>query len=152
MPLVKKDFKRASSLIFWSIVLIVVVGSIAFRMEKKKNPDLTVKQFLSLSPFPSTKSIMTGMASGLVFGFIDNAGLWFGMDALDPHLPKGPLTKAGLGNTYSDAVGSFLGTFAGVIIQNMTGIKEVPIWSEAVGVVMGCLLGILIPRALTGKT
>ena len=123
----------------------------AYRSELKKNPELTVAQFLSISPFPSVKSILVGMTSGVIFGFIDNAGLWFGMDALDPHLPGGPLTKAGFGNTYSDFLGSFLGTFGAIMIRNSTGITDTPLWSESIGIAVGCLLGIYIPRALTGK-
>ena len=90
------------------------------------------------------------MVSNVVFGFIDNAGLFFGMDALDPFFPKGKLTKAGLGNTFSDALGSFLGTFSCSIIGNTTGIKDTPLWSEVVGIIVGCLLGLYIPKAIIG--
>ena len=143
--------RNVTNLIIGSVILIIVTGIIAYNTEKKNNPELSVSEFLSFSPFPSLKSIMTGMTSGLVFGFIDNAGLWFGMDALDPYLPGGALTKAGYGNTFSDFLGSFLGTFAGIIIKNVTGITDTPLWSDTIGVVIGCLLGIFIPAAITGK-
>ena len=57
----------------------------------------------------------------------------------------------GYGNTFSDFLGSFLGTFAGVIIKNITGVTDTPIWSDTIGIVIGCLLGIYIPSAITGK-
>lgn len=139
------------NLIVGSLVSIFIAGFIVYRMEKRKNPELTVGTFLNVSPFPTGKAIITGMTYGIVFGFIDNAGLWFGMDALEPFLPGGILTKAGIGNTFSDLLGSFLGTFGGLMIKNVTGISDTPIWAESVGIVVGCLLGIFIPRAITGK-
>ena len=89
---------------------------------------------------------MVGMASGLVFGFIDNAGLFFGMDKLDKFLPGSPGShvKAGFGNTFSDFIGAFLGTFVGLYIQNYTGINDAPIWADAIGIVIGCIIGVLL--------
>lgn len=60
----------------------------------------------------------------------------------------GSLTNAGIGNTYSDFLGSFLSTFVGVLIMNMTGISNTSILSEVVGIVVGCILGIMIPRTI----
>lgn len=115
------------------------------------NDKNNVLAFLDISPFPSLLSILTGMAANIVFGIIDNGGLFFGMSALDPFLPEGELTRAGLGNTFSDGLGAFLGTFSGVIIKSITKIDDTPIWSDAVGIVIGCLLGLYIPKYITGK-
>lgn len=65
------------------------------------------------------------MAANIVFGFIDNAGLFFGgvyLEELFEKLPGGDDANvlAGYGNTYSDFLGSFLGSFCGLIIQNIT--------------------------------
>ena len=87
----------------------------------------------------------------MVFGMIDNGGLFFGMSALDPFLPSGELTRAGLGNTFSDGLGAFLGSFSGVIIRKLTKIEDTPLWADAVGIVVGCLLGLYVPRYITGK-
>ena len=98
------------------------------------------------------------MTSGFVFGLIDNGGLFFGMDALEPlfekYFPDGQhdLVKSGLGNTFSDAVGGFMGTFVGTIVQNVTRIDEYPFWAEAVGLVLGCLVGVYLPWTLMKKT
>ena len=143
-----------------SLLLISLFGAMAYKAAQsdhlQKNPDsepLTLIQFLNNSDgTPSLKSILVGMMSGIVFGFVDNAGLFFGMDALDPYLPGGELTKAGLGNTYSDALGSFLSVFIGNLIQKSTGIEKTPLWADTVGIVFGCLIGIAIPSAITGKS
>ena len=99
-----------------------------------------------------TRTLLLGMMSAMVFGFIDNAGLFFGMDALDPYLPQdGELTKAGWGNTFSDGIGAFLGAFVGKMIEITTGFDGGPIYGDFVGIVIGCILGIYIPRGITGK-
>lgn len=149
---------RALVLLLVSGIAVLAVGCVAYCLAreqyvKETGKDMSVMDFLNGGRSPSLKSVLIGMGSGVVFGFIDNAGLWFGMDALDPYLPGGPLTKAGLGNTFSDLLGSSLGTFVGLIIQ-MTLNKDdtpVPVWSEALGVMVGCLFGILVPRMITGK-
>lgn len=64
----------------------------------------------------------------------------------------GQLTNAGIGNTYSDFLGAFLATFSGVIIMNMTQISNVSIISEVIGIVLGCIIGIIIPRFISPKT
>ena len=152
----KNKYMKVSILVLVCIILISITGAIAFKTSKDKNPKLTFKEFMGLSPRPSIKSILVGMTSGFVFGFIDNAGLFFGMDALDPFLPKNAsgspgLVAAGLGNTFSDGVGAFMGTFCGVIIQNLTGINNYPIFSEAIGLILGCLIGVYGPALLLGK-
>jgi hypothetical protein len=129
------------------LILILGFGVIAYMMNDKKN----VLAFLDIRPFPSLISILTGMVANIVFGVIDNGGLFFGMSALDPFLPKGELTRAGLGNTMSDGLGAFLGTFSGIIIKSITKIDDTPIWSDAIGIIIGCLIGLYVPKYITGK-
>ena len=164
----KKDNIKLLQLVIAVIIIITLLGYISFKLYKEdadKDEPNGIWSFLGLKVKSDEqnkiwKGIVLGMSSGVVFGFIDNAGLWFGMDALDPFLNTipgvGNLTKAGLGNTFSDAVGAFAGTFAGIIIQKSLikkGEENIPefIWAEAIGVVIGCLLGILIPMLITGK-
>lgn len=97
------------------------------------------------------RALFLGMLSSMAFGFIDNAGLFFGMDALDKFLPGGELTRAGWGNTFSDGMGAFLGAFVGKIVSLSTGFEGGPVYADFVGIVIGCILGIYIPRAITGK-
>ena len=143
-------------LIVGSLSLIIISGISAYRItnsgyKKTHGEDMGIKLFLNNGiKEVTTKQIMVGMAYGIIFGFIDNAGLWFGMDAPDPYLPGGNLTKAGLGNTFSDLIGSLLGTFGSVIITKYSNVDEKPIWAESIGIVIGCLLGIYIPKTITG--
>ena len=60
----------------------------------------------------------------------------------------GSLTNSGIGNTYSDLLGSFLSTFAAVLITNAFGISDVSIISEAIGVFIGCILAIVMFRTI----
>lgn len=64
----------------------------------------------------------------------------------------GKLTQSGIGNTFSDFLGSFLATFTGVLIINMTQISGVSLLSEVFGIVIGCILGIFLPRLISVKT
>lgn len=129
------------------IVLIVIFGAIAYAM----SDSYRVLSFLGVSPFPSIMSILTGMMSNIIFGMIDNGGLFFGMSALDPFLPQGELTRAGLGNTFSDGLGAFLGSFTAVIIKSITKIEDTPLWADTFGIIIGCLIGLYLPRYITGK-
>ncbi len=145
-----KKYVKLIQLLVVCTILIIATGWYAYKTSKDKQKDLTFMEFMGFSPLPSFKSILVGMSSGLVFGFIDNAGLFFGMDALDPFLPKNNLIAAGLGNTFSDGVGAFMGTFCGIIISNLTGVNSYPILSEAIGMIVGCLIGVYLPAAILG--
>lgn len=149
-------------LLIVSTILIVIAGIFAFRVKKRKNPDLTMRQFLDLDmkflfSCDGLKVTMVGMAGGLMFGFIDNAGLWFGMDALEDKLRSMGITDAntlgGYGNTYSDAVGAFLGTFVSVIVSEYTNvdINNTPIWANAIGIIIGCLIGMYFGKMFGAK-
>ena len=142
-----EDKIRLAKFLMICLILIVVVGVIAYHFNDDKN----ILSFLGVHPFPTLASILTGMAANIVFGMIDNGGLFFGMDTLDPFLPDGELTRAGLGNTFSDALGAFLGTFAGIIIKSVTKIEDTPLWSDAIGIIIGCLIGLYVPKYITGK-
>ena len=108
----------------------------------------------------TTSKFMVGMASGLVFGFIDNAGLFFGMDALDPLFASmisdkygedKDNIKAGMGNTYSDMVGSFLSVFIGRIISIYSGIDQTPMVADSIGLIIGCILGFVLPVMMKSR-
>jgi Na+-translocating ferredoxin:NAD+ oxidoreductase RnfD subunit len=93
------------------------------------------------------------MFANVIFGFIDNAGLFFGgvyLEEIFALLPGGDDANvtAGYGNTFSDTLGIFLGTFCGKIIENITDTEEGPMWANAFGITIGCLLGIMIPKMI----
>lgn len=141
-------------IVFLAIVAIVtyLVGVLSYREWKKSNPEGTVREYFN-GRDPTTKKIMVGMASGLIFGFIDNFGLFMGMSILDPLIKQfpgagDPNVFAGYGNTFSDMVGAFLGTFGGKYMADRFKEDEYPIWSEAVGIIVGCLVGIAAGKAV----
>jgi len=45
-------------------------------------------------------------------------------------------------------LGATLGTFVGLILKKLSNIKENPIWSDIIGIVIGCLLGIVVPKLI----
>ena len=165
--------RRLQNLLVGSLLLIFITGVVAYYLEdieyrktmeknvkaaelrhdpRARKPQLGLAKFIN-GPAPvNLNTVLSGLTFGIVFGFIDNAGLWFGMEALDPYINAGPLTKAGVGNTYSDFLGSTVGTFASIIMVHLTGVKEAPLWVNTVGVFIGCMLGIVIPRAITGRS
>ncbi len=127
----------------------------------------------------AVKSILPGLVFGVVFGFIDNAGLISGLDALDEPFSKistfltgdkmvggkslNKVTEynneriesitAGLGNLFSDGlgvtIGAFLGKFAGSLFPQNV---EQPIWVDMAGISIGCILGIIIPVSFKNVT
>lgn len=163
--LTQKEVENIQRLLGISLALITVTGAIAFRMKQQKQSSLSVQEFLGLSShwFTSQRGLQTmlvGMVGGFIFGMIDNGGLWFGMDALDPFFVKklgvqsGSNEAAGLGNTFSDGLGAFLGTFMGIIVSEYSGIslEEAPIWANAIGIILGCYVGILIGKTFSSST
>lgn len=90
--------------------------------------------------------------SGAVFGLVDNSLLHFSLDALGPYFPGGELTRAGWANTVSNGVGAFLGAFAAKAIQLTAGFEGGPLYGDAVGAAIGCIIGIYLPRIVTGRS
>lgn len=138
------------------ITLIIITFYISFYLVNKKNekegkPKLSLKNFLNNNQTLSIKKVLIGMSFGIVFGFIDNAGLWFGLDSFQKYIPGGLLTKSAWGNTFSDGLGASLGTSVAVILRTLYPIEDSPIWVDTVGIILGCILGIYIPRLITGK-
>lgn len=43
-----------------------------------------------------------------------------------------------------------MGTFCGLMIEDITGVNSTPIWGDAIGIIVGCLLGIVVPKAIMG--
>ena len=120
------------------------------RIEKGENK-LTFIQFLNNNSEVTLKKVLVGMSFGMIFGFIDNFGLWYGMDYLDPYIPGGNLTKAGYGNTFSDFIGSTMGTSISIILGTLYPTEEAPIWVNSLGIIVGCLLGLYIPKYISGR-
>jgi hypothetical protein len=136
---------------FVGIFLILAFNVVNNNRVEKGNNKLTFMQFLNNNSEVTLKKVLVGMSFGMIFGFIDNFGLWYGMDYLDPYIPGGNLTKAGYGNTFSDFIGSTMGTSISIILGTLYPTEEAPIWVNSLGIIVGCLLGLYIPKALSGR-
>jgi hypothetical protein len=134
--------------VFFLILSFVVVNN---NRVKKGKDKLTFMQFFNNNSEVTFKKVFIGMSFGIIFGFIDNFGLWYGMDYLDPYIAGGNLTKAGYGNTFSDFIGSTMGTSISIILSTMYPTEEAPIWVNSLGIVLGCLLGLYIPKYISGR-
>lgn len=145
--LTSDEKKSIANLFIVCLVLIVISFCAAYFTSKDKSGG--VLGFLGFTgQSANIKGILVGLVSSTIFGLIDNGGLYFGMSALDPILPGDDLEKAGWGNTFSDFLGAFLGTFLGIFVKNITGIEDTPLYSEVIGIIIGCILGIYIPKAI----
>lgn len=154
----KRERNNLVKLFTVSFSAIVVFGAISYatlpqhEKEKYKSWHQYINDYNGdVFSFKFLKMILIGFMSGMVFGIIDNTGLWFGMEAIDPILPKGTLTRAGYGNVYADTLSAFLSTFAGKIISNVLDMTETPLWASAFGTTCGCLTGLHVCKAITGR-
>ena len=84
-PPTDEEASKLYQLLAVCAILIITSGAVSYAMYKKKNPKSNFNEWFNGKNF-SFKSILVGMCSGIIFGFIDNAGLWYGMDALDPYI------------------------------------------------------------------
>lgn len=158
-PLTTSQKMHAFNFVFYTILVMILSGVVAYyvknwSLKKKGEKQLTPIEFLNNGPTPSLKTVLVGMIFGFTFGFIDNSSLWLGMEYLGPVFARilpGNLTNAGLGNTYGDFLGSSFGTFLAIIFKSIITVGNIPIWADCLGVSIGCLLGVLIPRAISGK-
>ena len=147
----KLEQKKLTTLLWASVAVILLVGASCYmylrnHYQEKEGKEFTVTEFINgVNGVPPMKNILVGMVFGIVFGFIDNAGMFFGMDALEPFLPREGFVAAGIGNTYSSVLGAFLAAFLSNVIKIATGVDTVPVWSDAAGIVVGAILGIYIP-------
>lgn len=149
-------------------------------VESQSEFDLGV--FFGIPTSNAVWNIYGGLVLGLIFGFLDNYGLFYGMGALDAffynfgaNVAAGLMSlfrgselgvgvtvakkekmlvdlhsvtsdlMAGLGNTFSDALGVALGTAALEIAK--AGLNVEPsFWAlDLVAIVLGCLLGCFMP-------
>ena len=149
------EWGRVASVLVGCAVLIVATGGVAFAT--RPCDDDTVCQGLDewLDQDTSAKSVAVGMAAGVAFGLIDNLLLWLGMSAMDTALARmpgggSPLALAGYGNAFSSVVSAFVSTFVGRFLANVyhVDVSRAPLWSMAIGLLAGCLMGAAIPRAL----
>lgn len=113
-----------------------------------KSPDLFKTIFSR-----SFLSVMVGM---IVFGIMDNGIMVLAGSAIDDYIKSfgySTMLSAGIGNTFSDAVGVLSGSIVARMVWKSFGkVTEedvgdgVFLFGETLGIVVGCLIG-LIPLA-----
>lgn len=147
-----KQKQAALKLLFYTAILMTVTLVMTVFVIRQYGEWVSFTWFMNGDREFSVRVLLLSMVSAIVFGFIDNAGLFFGMSALDPYLPGGDIEKAGWGNTFSDGIGAFMGAFIAKMIGLMSGFDgQGPIYGDFFGVIIGCVLGIYIPKYITGK-
>ena len=146
---------RVLSVLVGCVVLVVLTGALAFAARPCDStfdcPDLLDW----LDRDTSLKAVLVGAAAGVAFGLVDNALLFIGMNELDTlfaRLPGGSMHKvlAGYGNCFSSVISAFVSTFIGRWIADVThvDVSKAPMWSMALGILVGCLCGIVLPMLL----
>jgi len=133
------------------ILFLLFLGKISFNIDKQTK-HITFSEWFNGKSL-SLSSIMIGFLYGLLFGIMDNFGLLFGLDAFDTKFEKLPfgnslIMKSGYGNTLSNTLSAFSGTFISKIVSNLTNTTNTPMWSDALGTFVGSLLGMYIPKML----
>lgn len=96
---------------------------------------------------------LAGCSFMIVFGIIDNLGLFIGMDAIENYIiNKGytSLIAAGIGNAFSDFIGALVGGIVATSLYKILDIKseDVTITQQAIGVTIGCMIPVIIAMLL----
>lgn len=150
-----------SEILYFIIINIIIIGGIiyaAFMYHNKtairnKQKKKTFTEFINNGQTLTIKGVLIGLSFGVIFGFMDNFGLWLGIDRLEQYMPGGVKTKAALGNTYSDLLGATMGTSISIMLNDYFGIVEdadQPIWLNTIGIVLGCFVGLFAGRIIIG--
>ena len=138
-------------LICFFITLAYIVKNV-LRKRKNQKPQ-TFIEFLNVGKKLTVKNVSIGLIFGIVFGFLDNFGLWMGISVLENYMPGGVKTKSALGNTYSDFIGATIGSAISILAVEIFDYDndDTPLWVNTVGIVIGCILGMIAGRLITGK-
>lgn len=136
--------------------VIVVVSSVLINYYVTKNDTDNNESILDTinNHNLTLRGIVLGGVFGFVFGLIDNLFLFIGLDNLIKYFPGNHMMKSGWSNTYSDVIASFVGTFAGSIMQTITKShgEEFPLWANSLGIFFGCVAGMYIGRVVAKYT
>ena len=136
-----------------NIVVISFLVLLFYKINTKilKNNDFLF--FINRTKKLKLKKILIGLIFGIVFGLIDNLGLWIGMTSFQKYIKTDSITQAAIGNTYSDFLGSIIGALISITAQNYINYDNdnEPIWINTIGIVIGCILGLFIGKTFISK-
>jgi len=138
--------------------LIVASAQIAFRMTKENDhPDLTWSEFLNLeTSHLTTKSgirlLFIGLSTGFLFGFLNNAGVWQGLDALSVMgsgvKPSSVNNASQVSEIVNDLFITAISTYINIAIYEKADVtlRQVPLWASLTGTFLGSLVGIWVGK------
>lgn len=132
--------QKVTTIVTGCIAFVVVTAMIAFLLSGEKN----FIGWFNGHPF-SWKTTLVGLVYGLAFGLIDNVLLLLGVEGMKSLYEKFPGGKdhtvsSLYGNTFASVVSAFGATFIADIIAYETHISSGPVWGQALGIFLGCLL------------
>lgn len=169
-------FEKSKKFLYTSIVLgiLVLFASGLYYCYGHNSDTGQFNSFATFFGWPKEKrihNVMVGLLLGFVFGFLDNFGLFQGMENLDPifytfasktmlnHTPKTKEEASGeqlhsladgmmngLGNTFSDLLGILVGTAVLLTANASFGVDAGTFWPmDFVAIILGCLVGAYLP-------
>jgi len=126
-------------------MLILTFMILSFNIILTFDPDYTFNRYLNGKDL-SYVTVLVGMSGFFVTGFLDNFLLSCGsinMFELFENIIGGTDANvaAGYANMYADSFGTFISTFLSILLIKLTEVQETPIWSNFLGIFVGCLLG-----------
>ena len=144
------DGRKVAGVLLGSLVFLLLSGAWAYSLRSERGDD--VGAWLNMGPV-NARSLAVGLGTGIAFGMIDNVLLFAGIEALDGvirRLPAGddPVAAAAYGNAVSSTISAFGSAFVGQAIADLTGQRSSPLWSHALGVLIGGLAGIAVPLTI----
>ena len=99
------------------------------------------------------KRFGVGASFMMVFGLVDNLGLFVGMAAIENWITRmgfDAQIAAGIGNTFSDMIGVMFGGIISTALYKLLKIKgEGTMIQSLVGVTIGCMLPVIIKIIIT---
>jgi len=149
----KQDFPKIAALIRDKVHDILKSQKSKVKSELLKlDKQVTAGNTVTGSLLEKFKKFLVGASFTFVFGLIDNLGLFVGMEVMEDALMKmgyGAQVAAGLGNTFSDALGALAGGWISAMLYKFLKVKGEGTSTEQVtGVVIGCLIPVFIKMAI----
>lgn len=139
--------------IFLNFILFVVFVYLNFFIQQYYHTSTTstisLTEIINKNNF-NLRGLLLGSVFGFVFGFVDNFFLVMGIDNIVKYFHGNTITKAGIGNTYSNIVACFIGVFISDIMVTMTESRgeEFPLWASSIGMLIGCLSGLYFGKLI----
>ena len=153
----KSSYNKLLKFLIFNIIFILLSFYTAFKIKQNtlkrdhKEP-IQFVEWINQGEI-TIKGLVVSLLFGIVFGFLDNLFLWIGIDSMMDFIPGGTLTKGAWGNTYSDFIGATVGASIASIGKSMLNVDDSPpIWINAVAMPLGCILGMLVGKNITGKS